>query len=105
MFETFDIFRGDTFLKQFTSDYTFRVGDTLHIAVMNNAYDNTYLFEKTIEFEEEASEFILEISPEKTKSFPIQRLLLEIELTMEDGFVRTNQYTLNVRVDGIRGKN
>ena len=105
MFEIFELFRGDTFLKQFDSDYTFRVGDKLHTAVMNNAYDNAYLFEKTIEFTEETNSFVLEMSPERTKTFPIQRLLLEIELTMRDGFVRTNQYTLNVKVDGIRGKN
>ena len=105
MFETFTLFRGDTFLKQFTSDYTFRVGDKLHIAVMNDAYDETYLFETVIEFAEETNEFELEILPEYTKTFPIRRLLLEVELTMNDGFVRTNQYILNVKVDGINGKN
>lgn len=105
MFETFELIRGDTFLKEFESEYTFRVGDKLHIAVMNNAYSNSYLYENVLEIAEETNTFQVEILPEKTQEFPIQRLLFEIELTMVDGFVTTNQYWINVKVDGINGKN
>lgn len=99
-----ELFRGDTFFQTFeTEDYKLRVGDKLHIAVMRNAYSKKFLFEKEIEIKEESESFDVEILPSETKDFPIAELLLEIELTTVDGIVQTNQYKINVEVDGING--
>ena len=100
-----ELFRGDSFYKQIASTYQFRVGDELHIAVMENAYSKDYLYEEVIIVKEETNEIDFEIPTEKTSLFPIKRLLLEIELTTIDGIVQTNQYELNVKADGIREQN
>lgn len=100
-----ELFRGDSFIKKITSSYEFRSGDKLHIAVMKNAYSRDYLHEQTIEIEANTNEINFEILPSETDKFPIEKLLLEIELTTTDGIVKTNQYDLIVKVDGIYERN
>ena len=96
-----ELFRGDSFIKKINSSYQFRVGDKLHIAVMKNAYSDKYLYEENREIKGDSNYFVLEILPSETDKFPIQELLLEIELTTIDGIVKTNQYKINVKADGI----
>lgn len=100
-----NLFRGDTFFKKIVSSYKFRVGDTLNIAVMRNAYSREYLHEQTINVQAETNEINFEILPSETDKFPIDDLLLEIELTTVDGIVKTNQYELEVKADGIYERN
>lgn len=100
-----ELFRGDTFYKKITSTYQFRTGDKLHIAVLKNAYSKNYLHEQTIEIQSNTNEVNIEILPSETDKFPIEKLLLEIELTTIDGIVKTNQYDLEIRMDGIYERN
>ena len=100
-----ELFRGDSFIKEITSNYQFKAGDQLHIAVMKNAYSREYLHEQIIEIEKETNSIILEILPSETDKFPIEKLLLEIELTTTEGIVKTNQYDLEVKADGIYERN
>ena len=100
-----ELFRGDTFFKKIVSNYKFRVGDTLHIVVMRNAYSRDYLHEQTINVQGETNEINFEILPSETDKFPIDDLLLEIELTTSSGIVKTNQYKLEVKADGIYERN
>ena len=100
-----ELFRGDTFLKKIVSNYQFRVGDTLHIVVMRNAYSRNYLHEQKKVIQAETNEVEFEILPSETDKFPIEDLLLEIELTTVDGIVKTNQYKLEVKADGVYERN
>ena len=100
-----ELFRGDSFIKKIVSDYQFSVGDQIHVAVLRSAYSQDYLFEHTIEIESETNEIEIEIPPHKTNTFPIETLLLEIELTTKSGIVQTNQYKLKMKADGIYERN
>lgn len=100
-----ELFRGDSFIKKIISTYEFRIGDKLHIAVMKNAYSKKYLHEQTITIQNNTNEITFEILPSETDKFPIEELLLEIELTTNDGIVKTNQYDLDVKADGIHERN
>ena len=100
-----EIFRGDTFLKKIVSNYEFKIGDKLHIAILKSAYSKDYLYEKIIEIKEETNEVILEILPSDTSKLPNKELMLEVELTTIDGLVKTNQYQLNIKADGIYERN
>ena len=99
-------FRGDSFLRRITSsNYTFKNDDILHIAILLNAYSEEYLFEKIIEVKEDTNYIDLEITAEEMSKLPIGKLLLEIELTTNDGFVQTHQYDLEIDKDGIYERN
>ena len=100
--ETFETFRGDTFIKEinFEDGYKFKSGDIIKIAVIDNM-DSNILFEDKKEFVEETESYELKIVPEKTRLFPIRDLLLEIEVTIDTDFVHTSQYILDVKEDGI----
>ena len=101
-----ELFRGDSFIKKIISeDYEFRLGDKIHIAVLKNAYSREYLHEQTIDVQSETNEINFEILPSETDKFPIEKLLLEIELTTTDGIVKTNQYDLQIKADGIYERN
>ena len=100
-----ELFRGDSFIKKISSNYQFRSGDKIHIAVMKNAYSKDYLHEQTIEIQNNTNEINFEILPSETDKFPIEKLLLEIELTTSEGIVKTNQYDLQVKADGIYERN
>lgn len=100
-----ELFRGDSFIKKISSNYQFKSGDKIHIAVMKNAYSKYYLHEQTIEIQNNTNEINFEILPSETDKFPIEKLLLEIELTTSEGIVKTNQYDLQVKVDGIYERN
>ena len=100
-----ELFRGDSFIKKIVSNYEFRTGDKLHIAVLKNPYSKKYLHEHTIIIQNNTNEINFEILPSETDKFPIEKLLLEIELTTIDGIVKTNQYELNVKADGIHERN
>lgn len=100
-----ELFRGDSFIKKITSNYQFRSGDKFHIAVMKNAYSRDYLHEQTIEIKSNTNEINFEILPSETDKFPTEKLLLEIELTTTNGIVKTNQYDLEVKADGIYERN
>lgn len=99
-------FRGDTFLRRIeSSNYTFKEGDRLHIAILKNAYSEDYLFEEVLGFTNDTNFVDLEISAEEMAKLPIGKLLLEIELTTKEGFVQTHQYDLEVNKDGIYDRN
>ena len=100
-----ELFRGDSFIKKIASNYQFRIGDKLHIAVLKNAYSRKYLHEQTITIQSNTNEINFEILPSETDKFPTEKLLLEIELTTVDGIVKTEQYDLIVKVDGIYERN
>lgn len=100
-----ELFRGDTFLKKIVSNYEFKVGDKLHIAVMKNAYSRNYLHEQLIEIQNDTNEINFEILPSETDKFPTEELLLEIELTTVNGIVKTSQYKIEVKADGIYERN
>lgn len=100
-----ELYRGDSFIKKIVSNYTFQIGDKIHIAVLKNAYSREYLHEQEVEIQSEGNEFIIEILPSKTSKFPNEKLLLEIELTTVNGFVKTEQYDLIVKADGIYERN
>ena len=100
-----ELFRGDSFIKKISSNYQFKSGDKIHIAVMKNAYSREYLHEQTIEIQNNTNEINFEILPSETDKFPIEKLLLEIELTTSGGIVKTNQYDLQVKADGIYERN
>lgn len=100
-----ELFRGDSFIKKISSNYQFKFGDKIHIAVMKNAYSKDYLHEQTIEIQNNTNEINFEILPSETDKFPIEKLLLEIELTTSEGIVKTNQYDLQVKADGIYERN
>jgi hypothetical protein len=96
-----DLFRGDTFMKKIVSSYQFRKGDKFRVAIMYNAYSKEKLYGKEFEVVSENDDIILEIAPEETSKFPIGELLLELEMTTIDGIVKTDQFMLNVKADGI----
>lgn len=103
---TFGTFRGDTFVREITTnDYQLQKGDKFHIVVMRNAYEKNYLHEQIIEIQEQTNKVNFEILPCETDKLPIGELLLEIELTTTSGIVVTNQYTLEVKADGIYERN
>ena len=102
----FLLFRGDTFLKALRpNDYKFQVNDKIHIAVMVNEYSKDYLFEEVIEIKQEQETIDIEIPASKTSTFEVGTLLLEVEITYGDGIVKTQQYELEVREDGIYERN
>ena len=102
----FLLFRGDTFLKVLRpNDYKFQVNDKIHIAVMVNEYSKDYLFEEVIEIKQEQETIDIEIPASKTSTFEVGTLLLEIEITYGEGIVKTQQYELEVREDGIYERN
>ena len=100
-----DLFRGDTFMKKIVSVYQFRKGDKFRVAIMYNAYSKEKLYEEEFIVENEDDDIILEIAPEETAKFPIGELLLELEMTTVDGIVKTDQFMLNVKADGINERN
>ena len=100
-----ELFRGDSFIKKITSNYEFKNGDKLNIAVLKSAYRKDYLHKQSIEIKINTNEVNFEILPSETDKFPIGKLLLEIELTTNDGIVKTKQYDLEVKADGIYERN
>ena len=99
-----ELLRGDSFVKQIKpKGYKLKPGDKIHIAVMKNAYSEEYLHEQVIEIQEETDGIIFEILPSETDNFPINKLLLDIVLTYGDGIVKTNQYSIEMKADGIHG--
>lgn len=99
--ETYETFRGDTIYKEISiEDYKFKNEDIIKVAVIDNLTSET-LFDTENIFSEEKEAYELYIYPEKTKKFPIRQLLLEIEVTLNKNFVKTFQYILDVKEDGI----
>lgn len=99
--ETYETFRGDTIDEEISiEDYKFKSGDIIKVAVIDNM-DSEILYDDTKEFTEETESYQLYISSEKTRKFPIRKLLLEFEVTIDTDFVRTFQYILDVKEDGI----
>ena len=100
-----EYFRGDTFLKNIKAqNYTFQEGDKIHIAILKNAYSKEYLYEEVIEVDGATDTISLEISAEEMAKLPVDKLLLEIELTTGD-IVKTHQYDLVIKADGIYERN
>lgn len=96
-----EIFRGDTIAKTIKSNYTFQKGDVIHYAVMNNAFSKDKIFESKQEIQETSDTVDIVISASETSKFPVGTLLFEIEITYADNYVKTNQYKLEVKADGI----
>ena len=100
-----EYFRGDTFLKNIKAqNYTFQEGDKIHIAILKNAYSKEYLYEEVIEVDGATDTISLEISAEEMAKLPVDKLLLEIEMTTSD-IVKTHQYDLVIKADGIYERN
>lgn len=100
-----EFFRGDSFIRKIVSNYEFKNGDRIHIAVMTDPYSRNYLHEEIKEIENATKEITFEILPSETDKFPVGNLLLEIEATTSDGLVKTEQYILKVKADGIYERN
>lgn len=98
-----EIFRGDTFYRELVpnQNYKFQKDDIIKVAVMVNTDSENHLFDDTITVEEESEKVDILIPPEKTASFEIGDLILEIEVTYGGGIVKTQQYILEVKEDGI----
>lgn len=98
-----EIFRGDTFYKSVTAgDYIFQPDDILRVAILNNTIDNIKLYENEIKITEETTSILVEIPASKTKELKPGFLVLELELTYS-GIVKTEQFELLVKADGING--
>ena len=98
-----EIFRGDTFYRELVpnQNYKFQKDDIIKVAVMVNTDSENHLFDDTITVEEESEKVDILIPPEKTARFEIGDLILEIEVTYGGGIVKTQQYILEVKEDGI----
>lgn len=98
-----EIFRGDTFYRELVpnQNYKFQKDDIIKVAVMVNTDSEKHLFDDTITVEEESEKVDILIPPEKTANFEIGDLILEIEVTYGGGIVKTQQYILEVKEDGI----
>lgn len=98
-----EIFRGDTFYRELVpnQNYKFQKDDIIKVAVMVNTDSENHLFDDTITVEEESEKMDILIPPEKTANFEIGDLILEIEVTYGGGIVKTQQYILEVKEDGI----
>lgn len=98
-----ELFRGDTFYKSVTAgDYVFQPDDILRVAILNNTLDETKLYENEIKVMEEQTSILVEIPASKTKELKPGILVLELELTYS-GIVKTQQFELLVKADGING--
>lgn len=98
-----ELFRGDTFYKSVTAgDYIFQPDDILRVAILNNTLDETKLYENEIKVMEEQTSILVEIPASKTKELKPGILVLELELTYS-GIVKTQQFELLVKADGING--
>lgn len=98
-----ELFRGDTFYKSVTAgDYVFQPDDILRVAILNNTLDETKLYENEIKVMEEQTSILVEIPASKTKELKPGILVLELELTYS-GIVKTQQFELLVKADGIHG--
>lgn len=99
-------FRGNSFLKTIKpKNYTFQPGDVIKYAVMHNEYSKDYLYFNEITIENETESIDINIEPSETSKFPVGNLLFEIELTYGDGVVKTYQYDLEIKADGIYERN
>lgn len=98
-----ELFRGDTFYKSVTAgDYIFQPDDILRVAILNNTLDETKLYENEIKVTEEQTSILVEIPASETKELKPGILVLELELTYS-GIVKTEQFELLVKADGING--
>lgn len=98
-----ELFRGDTFYKSVTAgDYIFQPDDILRVAILNNTIDNIKLYENEIKVTEQTTSILVEIPASKTKELKPGILVLELELTYS-GIVKTEQFELLVKADGING--
>ena len=97
------IYRGDTFYKKLsTSGYVFQPDDVIHVAIMQTSMGGI-LYEKENKITEESTSFIIDIPASETAKLTPGILVLEIELTYGKGLVKTQQYEIVVKADGIRG--
>lgn len=97
------IFRGDSFNKTLTiKNYQLKQGDKIKFAILRSAFSENVIYEDEIEIEEEVENIELNIPTDETKKFPVGELLFEIELSCENGIIKTTQYTLEVLADGIK---
>ena len=97
-----EFFQGNTFFKKIVPDgFDLKIGDVFRFAMMRNEFTE-HFHDGEIKVESENQEIIIEIESEKTKTFPIGKALLEVELTTIDGIVKTNQYEIEVKAVGIR---
>ena len=95
-------FRGDTFYKQITAPgYTFQKDDILRVAILSDTVSGNKLYENEIVVDEEKDAIIVEISKTKMAELPLGILVLEFELTYS-GIVKTEQFELEIKADGIR---
>ena len=99
-----EIFRGDTFYKKFSPNgYVMQNGDIIRLAILESTLAEEPIYKKEITITEQRENVILEIPKSDMEKLPTGMLVLEIELTYGGGLVRTQQYELDVKVDGIHG--
>lgn len=108
----FSIFRGDTFEFDFVSTsvdgspYIFKKGDLLKFGVKEKFSNTRYLLYKEVRIEEEAEEVAVMFTPEETRKCSKGDKILEVELTDNEGKVRTLfQGKLTVKEDLINERN
>lgn len=97
-----EIYRGDSFYKRVSvEDYIFKPEDVLRIAILLSTVSDYKLYEQTIEINEEKESVLVEIPASKMRDLTPGSLVLELELTYAGGLVKTEQYELIVKADGI----
>lgn len=99
MFETF---RGDTFSKKVSIEgYTLQPDDIIHVAILLSSMGGI-IYDSVEKIITETDNYVISIPATETEKLIPGVLTLEIELTYGDGFVKTQQYELIVKADGIR---
>lgn len=100
-----NIFRGDTFLKEWslkTSNgdiFKFQKGDIVIYCLYKTVNDP--ILKKSINISEEQNSIEIFFSSEDTKFLECGNYFLEIQLTYDRDKVQTFKYSLNVEMDAI----
>lgn len=102
--KTYELYKGDSFDKTIDlSKNKAQPKDSLEIRVKKNAYSSECYYDIIFTFEEESDSYDLSISKEKTKTFPVGKLVLEIRYNFATTKRKTKQYYLDVKVAGTNG--
>ena len=96
---TFSLFRGDTFIKTLKLSEKLKINDIVKYAVIDKESEEK-IYENEIVLDQSTDEVELTIPSSETVKFPIKILIFEVEVTYSN-IVKTNQYLLDVKRDGI----
>ena len=95
-----ELYRGDSFIKTLKLNQDLKSNDIVKYAVLLSKTAEDYLYENEITISETTDEVELSIPITETEKFPIGTLLFEVEVTYS-GIVKTEQYRLEIKRDGI----